>query len=75
MFVVHHIQLKKKNIYWEHKGKITIVLNSSLYESIFFELFIILIVLFFIVFISKCLREVTPKNYAVGYDRMYIRKI
>jgi hypothetical protein len=62
----------RENIYCEEKGKISVVLNSSLHESIFFKL-----VIFFPPPSEyfNTVRGVTPKNYAIGYDGMYVRKI
>ena len=65
---------KSENWYWEQVGKISIVLNSSLHESFFFKLVIILKIFLHSEYCNT-IRGVTPQKYAVGYDRMYIRRI
>ena len=65
---------KRENIYWERKGKISSVLNNSLHESIFFELVVILKYFLHSEY-SNTIRGVTPKSYAVGYDRTCIKNI
>jgi hypothetical protein len=54
------------------KGKISIVLDSSLYEPIFYEL---VIILNFYTEYFNTIGDVIPKNYGIGYNRKYIRKI
>ena len=55
------------------KSNISIVLNSSLHESIFLES--VIIPIFFYSEYINTIRGGTPKNYAIGYDRLNIRKI
>jgi len=49
-------------------------LNSSVHESVFLKLVIILKNVLHSEYFNT-IRGVTPQKYAIGYDRMYIREI
>jgi len=72
LFTVYN-KVKIDTVY--RKGKISIVLNNSLYEPIFFKLFIILKIFSCILIILILLWVLLQKNYDVGYNRIYVRKI
>jgi len=58
------------------KVKFPLFFSSSIQESISFKLVLTLLLLLFLHSeYLNTVRRVTPKNYAVGFDRMYVRKI
>jgi hypothetical protein len=65
----------KENMYCEYKGKISNFLNSCVQESLHLDLVMIPIICFCILKILIVYSEFPPEIYAIGYYRVYIRKI